>query len=358
MIQLEENNSAEVLKEVGAELAALRLARGASIRDVSQKLRITPEYIEAIEQGDADAFSSMTYAIGYVRSYSGYLGVSADPFCQRLRDSLSVEQMRPEYEFVENKLSRGRGAGRTAFIAMIMLVSIYGGWYSWDAGLISQDDATPQLASVGDIVEEEPATTLDETPVIEPAEPEASSDAAINPEGEDIQARELPVAGVEATDADALETTTEQVATGKIASAEVEPASGGIETPASETPASVTPSEVTAENAADPAQDVTATPQPGQAVAHNRDPETEMVLRASATSWVEISRPDGSIVSAWLMRQGDEYTIPGDQDIYLTAGNAGGLEIELIGDEPKRLGEWGETISELPLDPTLLNSRY
>ena len=241
MIQLEENNSAEVLKEVGAELAALRLSRGASIRDVSQKLRITPEYIEAIEQGDADAFSSMTYAIGYVRSYSGYLGVSADPFCQRLRDSLSVEQMRPEYEFVENKLSRGRGAGRTAFIAMIMLVSIYGGWYSWDAGLISQDDATPQ---------------------------------------------------------------------------------------------------------------------PGQAVAHNRDPETEMVLRASATSWVEISRPDGSIVSAWLMRQGDEYTIPGDQDIYLTAGNAGGLEIELIGDEPKRLGEWGETISELPLDPTLLNSRY
>ena len=103
---------------------------------------------------------------------------------------------------------------------------------------------------------------------------------------------------------------------------------------------------------------MTVTPQPGQAVAYNRDLETEMVLRASATSWVEISRPDGSIVSAWLMRQGDEYTIPGDQDIYLTAGNAGGLEIELIGDEPKRLGEWGETISELPLDPTLLNSRY
>ena len=55
----------------------------------------------------------------------------------------------------------------------------------------------------------------------------------------------------------------------------------------------------------------------------NRSPDTEIVIEAIANSWVEVTRADGTSVTSRLMRLGDTYLIPTDEDLYLTAGNAG-----------------------------------
>lgn len=317
MDTLEPKDSIRILKEVGAELCAERMARGLTIKDVSSQLRILPEYLDAIEKGDADGLPGMTYAIGYIRSYAGLLGLPADALCQRLRDSLSGDEMRPHYEFVENKLSRPNSAGRMAFAALMMLMVAYGGWYAWDVGSFS--------APAEDQVVEVQADDMASQPVAETAALDA-----IEPEAD--QALETATAGAEPAAEDQPSAVVEPAETVVLA----EPSAAETVIPAVEP----------------------ITPSTGEAVAHHRNPLEEMVLRATATSWVEITRPDGSIVSAWLMREGDEYTIPGDQDIYLTAGNAGGLEIDLGRNSTQMLGEWGETISELPLDAALLSERY
>jgi hypothetical protein len=44
--------------------------------------------------------------------------------------------------------------------------------------------------------------------------------------------------------------------------------------------------------------------------------------------------------------------------LFLTTGNAGGLEIKLGLSDAVTLGGWGETLSELPLDHTIISQRY
>jgi hypothetical protein len=91
------------------------------------------------------------------------------------------------------------------------------------------------------------------------------------------------------------------------------------------------------------------------AVAHDRNPESEMVITAIGTSWVQLNRADGSEIAAWLMRSGEVYTVTADDDVYLTTGNAGGLSIALGNGASMIPGEQGETIREMLLDPALIS---
>ena len=322
MIVTEENPGADTLKEVGAELSGARAERGRTVAEVAASLRLVPAYIEAIERGDLSALPTVPYVVGYVRSYANLLGLDADELCGRLRSGLDRNHFYPEYNFVGDRTPRSGGAGRMAFAAMAAMMIGYGGWYAYDAGLIdSQDRPTP-----GTVVETALPALTD------------TAETALQADGADIPAEaggELETAGT--TVLEGLDAPVPDDGAADTAAAIDTGSEGGLDAPP-----------LAAE----------IFPQVGQAVAHNRDPDTEMVIKALATSWVEISRPDGSIVNSWLMREGDEYAVPGDEDIYLTAGNAGGLEIEIAGRPPKKLGEWGETVNEMPLDPALLSDRY
>ena len=321
MTVTEEHPSANTLKEVGSELSEARAARGRSVADASTSLRLVPAYIEAIERGDMSALPSAPYVVGYVRSYANYLGIDADPLCKRLRAGLGEGYFHPEYTFVQDKNPRSGGAGRMAFAATVMAMLVYGGWYAFDAGLVNSPDQSTSDEVVVTVLPGITDSAVTELPGLEEVDSAAGQDDALETAGTALGDSAAPAAEVGSA--------------GTLAAIDAASQDAPDQQPAFE-----------------------STPQVGQAVAHNRDPDTEMVIKALATSWVEISRPDGSIVNSWLMREGDEYLIPGDQDIYLTAGNAGGLEIEIAGRPPKKLGEWGETVNELPLDPALLSDRY
>ena len=46
------------------------------------------------------------------------------------------------------------------------------------------------------------------------------------------------------------------------------------------------------------------------ATANERDPSTEMVLKATGNSWVEIEDLDGNVLMTRLMRPGETYVVP------------------------------------------------
>jgi cytoskeleton protein RodZ len=85
------------------------------------------------------------------------------------------------------------------------------------------------------------------------------------------------------------------------------------------------------------------------ATANLRDPAQEITIRAVAASWVEIVRDNGEEVMAKLMRVGDSYVVEGDTRLYLSTGNAGGLEIVIGDDDPRPIGETGQIVRDLPL---------
>jgi cytoskeletal protein RodZ len=85
------------------------------------------------------------------------------------------------------------------------------------------------------------------------------------------------------------------------------------------------------------------------ATANSRVPAQEITIRAVAASWVEIVRDNGEEVMATLMQVGDSYVVEGNTRLYLSTGNAGGLEIVIGSDDPRPIGKIGQIVRDLPL---------
>ena len=85
------------------------------------------------------------------------------------------------------------------------------------------------------------------------------------------------------------------------------------------------------------------------ATANSRVPAQEITIRAVAASWVEIVRDNGEEVIATLMQVGDSYVVEGNARLYLSTGNAGGLEIVIGSDDPRPIGKIGQIVRDLPL---------
>ena len=96
----------------------------------------------------------------------------------------------------------------------------------------------------------------------------------------------------------------------------------------------------------------------GVAFARQRVPELEITLRAAGASWVEIIRDDGEEVMAKLMRDGDTYMVDSRDRLYLSTGNAGGLELVFNDGTVRSVGDPGEILRDLLLDATKLRNQF
>lgn len=61
---------------------------GIEIKEVSDALKISAEYISAIENGIFDKLPVAVYSIGYIRNYAHYLGIDAEPIIQNFKSHL------------------------------------------------------------------------------------------------------------------------------------------------------------------------------------------------------------------------------------------------------------------------------
>ncbi len=67
------------MDELGAILREAREARGLSLTDVQQQLRITPRFLEALEQGNYHVLPSPVHVRGYLRNYARFLHLDPQP---------------------------------------------------------------------------------------------------------------------------------------------------------------------------------------------------------------------------------------------------------------------------------------
>ncbi len=67
-----------LIGKLGEKLRTTREAKGYSIREVSSQTHISPKFLEALEKEDYTIFPSETYTIGFLRTYSEFLGLNTD----------------------------------------------------------------------------------------------------------------------------------------------------------------------------------------------------------------------------------------------------------------------------------------
>src|SRR5476651_278992 len=77
------------LETVGQDLRAARLRRGDDLATVSKSLKIRKDHLEAIEEDRLEALPGRTYAVGFVRSYSDYLGLDAAQCVERFKAEIA-----------------------------------------------------------------------------------------------------------------------------------------------------------------------------------------------------------------------------------------------------------------------------
>lgn len=360
---LESNALEDNYEKIGSSLRAARLDTGRSVADVASELRIPRDYIKALEAGDFAALPGATYISGYIRSYANLVGLDTQVLVGRYQAVRGSDGDKPKYNFPTEKPRTERSGAVVASLAVILGLAGYAGWY-W-SGKPGIDEAT----STAEVA------TAEVAEVVSPAEPLVSLDdsgPALSQPGKIIATSETAnfemstgtnAVVVEEDAVDALPVITESSETVASINSETTAPIAPVALPADDTSAVST--KTVAATASDAGSNAVNSaplaplapvmdsgdrvPDGGSAIATSRDPAVEITLRATASSWVEIVRSDGEEVMTKLMRDGDTYLIDGGANLYMSTGNAGGLEFVFPDGAILPAGDVGEILRDLPL---------
>mgnify|MGYP001545304604 FL=1 len=113
---------------VGHTLCLTREQAGQALADVAAHLRIRHPYLLAIEEGRFDDLPGRIYAIGFLRSYSEYLGLDEAAVIAAFKAESAGEPGSSRLNFpVPAPETRMPGAAVVA-VALLAGIAIYGGW--------------------------------------------------------------------------------------------------------------------------------------------------------------------------------------------------------------------------------------
>ncbi len=84
---------------VGEILRRTRMHYGQSLQQIESVLRIRASQLQALETGDHAELPGKVYAIGFVRSYSEYLGLDGDKMVHLFKTQFGGRQKKPDLSF-------------------------------------------------------------------------------------------------------------------------------------------------------------------------------------------------------------------------------------------------------------------
>lgn len=405
-----ENKTQQPTQGVGALLRASRSRLGEDLRSVAQNLRIRHVYLEAIEESRFANLPGTTYAVGFVRAYSEYLGLDGHEVVRRFKEEYSEVEKRPDLIFPVPVPERSLPTGAILLVSAVLALAAYGGWYvlSSDTDQAEQVPSLPQrlqslLPGQDKAEEAKPAEAEKVVEVAKEAAPAATENAekaaekveekvevAVEEAVEEVKeevaetAEKAKEAVAEKTEpvAEKVEEKVEDTKTEIVAAAEEvsepvvakkpEPVNEPqAETPTVEktepektepTPDANLPEEASEPASSEPAEEkadetASATEENAQGEAEEasspvvNDGPSRIELRASEESWIQVrDEIANTMLVTRLLRPGDSYKVPNRKGLSLMTGNAGVLEVVVDGNSTPSLGAIGTVLRRVLLD--------
>jgi cytoskeleton protein RodZ len=273
-------------RSAGDELRQRREAVGLDLADVAAALRIKPAYLMALEAACLEELPGAVYAIGFMRAYADYLGLDGGEMLRRFKRQSTLLAAKPDLAFPIPLGERRMPGGGMLLVALILAICAYGGWFYLSTG----DGPRPER------VAEVPLELL---PFREPFRtPPAVSRPAAQSEG-----------------------------SGRSSPAEAGSGSGG-------SPAAAGSAMAAVPAAIDPAS----------------NPPGEVVIRATADSWIQIRDARQSVLLTRVLKAGESCRAPDRPGLSMRTGNAGGLEITVNGVPAPPIGRRGMVRRNVALD--------
>src|SRR5271154_2286157 len=258
-------------RSAGDELRRRREALGLDLADAAGALRIKPAYLAALEAGHPEDLPGAVYAIGFMRAYADHLGLDSGEMLRRFKQGSTLLGAKPDLAFPVQLGRRSPPGGGMLLVALILAVCAYGGWFYLSTG------EGPRPERVAEVPLE----------LLPYREPFRTPPAVSRP----VEAQAAPRSPAVPSE-------------GSGPSSPIETGSGSGRRPAA------AGSAVAAVPAAiDPAPNA-----PG-----------EVVIRATADSWIQIRDARQSVLLTRVLKAGESCRAPARPGLSMRTGNAGGL---------------------------------
>ncbi|HYM18545.1 MAG TPA: RodZ domain-containing protein [Micropepsaceae bacterium] len=321
------------LVSVGEDLANARRGKGREPADVWRVLKIRPEFLVAIEDGDFEALPDRAHTIGFVRSYAAYLGLDAKEIVERWKEETAaywnekkpaidllpqltseLPQFRPvpdpedasapAIDFSPRAMSELPRGGRLVAV-VLLLVLAYSGYYIFGTAA-----GTPQQT-------------------VSPVPLRLAAEATIAPK---------PVA-------EPVQEKVEKVE---------EPAPAVPPEPAISAPTPVPPTDPVAVSVSSTPKIAAPLPRGQEYGIANRT--ARIILRIHRATHVAVEGARRHMFIDLVLKPGDTYRVPNVAGVKLNVQDAGAVELIVDGTSMGFAGEDGVVANGLPLNPRTITA--
>jgi cytoskeleton protein RodZ len=339
-----QDRSAEAAREIGRALREARQARGEELQEIADYLRIRPAYVEALEAGELDRIPGRPYVVGFLRSYSTYLGLDGERLVGRLKGTIDKVAARPELNVREPIAAESRrGTAVMVAASLLLAAGVYTGYYV--IYHVDRGGAGPAVGEAPGDVARLAAETLrrgDAARVEREAAPPPVVVAVAPPPDRRIES-------LSARD-------------GEAAAGPRADASSAVAGETASPPRAIAPGEAGAAPA--PARELLAALESDRVNAAARpsganagDPNGRLTLVAAEGAWIQVRSAGRDYVRTRTLAPGERFTLPNRSDLALWTGDAGALEVLVDGQSRGRLGQPGEVVKGVPLAADQLRAR-
>ena len=117
------------MESIGQKLTSARESLGFSIEQIARETNIAKSYLTALEGEDFDSFPGETYLLGFLRTYSEYIGLVPEDMINLYRNMKIQEQPAPIEELLDNRSSRPKNLLVFIVVAAVLALGAAGYFY-------------------------------------------------------------------------------------------------------------------------------------------------------------------------------------------------------------------------------------
>ena len=303
-------DATENIEDIGSLFIDARVKKGLTQEDVSKILKVRVTAIKQIERGEQLQSLGSAYSFGFLRSYAKLVDLEPENIIKNYKLSNSEKNTKFDYNFPTITKEKNSLFPIIALCTFVFSLVIYSSWYYLNINSLETENKNITYL-------ENDNNNLDYVKIENKNITLSDNTNEINSENiVSIEKQTLKMKPNENSENKAVENN--KVGSNVL----LEPNISTDNSNSNET----------------------------SAIANERTPKDEMVLKSSGNSWVEIEDLDGNSYLTRLMRSGETFVVPDKKGLTLSTGNAGVLSLTFGSTYISKLGSIGEVISSRPLN--------
>lgn len=283
---------------VGHALRKVRRQKKVALEDISKALKIRVRYLEAIENESLGDLPSHVYGVAFVRSYARFLGLDEEKILNQYHAQIDQSLPVQGYDFPEPLTTRATPGFKSFLLGGLLILGSLSLW-----AYMKKPIFTPAIDSSKEIKSEEKKTS-------DPLEGTDNSPSA------HVTERSVLSHDSEVSNSQKEESDTETLP--ELKTHDSDSVNKGIE---------------------------------GSHPSQEEGTQSGVLLRATERVWVQIRNIRGVPVFTKTMNAGEEQLLTDPDELSITVGNAGGIEIVHNGVLLPSLGNKGEVKRNISLNP-------